>query len=186
MKAKPVTCLREPCGGDREVVGEASVAVPVGRANEQRKDDGSECRDPRIGRRQYWPHREKVRRGRAPRCQRTHARRYALSRDLGGLPVAGARKRRGRQSEAESEAADARRGGVGLTHSSEEAGEQSAGSRAAESVERRGWRNGRRKGKAMLRTQGREAPRGLYAGTERSGTAVQWAAVTTGARSRMR
>ena len=51
-------------------------------------------------------------------------------------------KRRGRQSQGSSRAADARRGGVGLTHSSEEAGEQSAGSRAAESVERRGWRDG--------------------------------------------
>ena len=53
MKVKPITCLREPCGGVREGVGEASVAVPVGGANEHRKDDGSECRVFQIGRRQH-------------------------------------------------------------------------------------------------------------------------------------
>ena len=42
----------------------------------------------------------------------------------------------------------------------------------AELAERRAGRNGRREGKAMLRTQSREAPRGLDAGPERSGTAV--------------
>ena len=42
----------------------------------------------------------------------------------------------------------------------------------AELAERRAGRNGRREGKAMLRTQSREAPSGLDAGPERSGTAV--------------
>ena len=37
MKVKPITCLREPCGGVREGVGEASVAVPVGGAIEVRQ-----------------------------------------------------------------------------------------------------------------------------------------------------
>ena len=58
MKRKPITCLREPCGRPREGAGEASVAVPVGRANEHRKNVGPECRVFQIGRRQHWSHRQ--------------------------------------------------------------------------------------------------------------------------------
>ena len=58
MKRKPITCLREPCGRPRERAGEASVAVPVGRANEHRKNVGPECRVFQIGRRQHWSHRQ--------------------------------------------------------------------------------------------------------------------------------
>ena len=112
MKTKPVTWLREPCGGDREVVGEASVAVPVGGAIEHRKSDGPECRVCQIGRRQHWPHREKVRGGRAPRCQRTHARRYAFCRELGDLRCAPG-VARGRDGKEKTEVIDVRNEEVG-------------------------------------------------------------------------
>ena len=51
------TFLREPCAGSREGAGEASVAVRMGGANEQRKDNDSGCRGFQIGRRQHHMHR---------------------------------------------------------------------------------------------------------------------------------
>ena len=56
-RSNQTTFLREPCVGSREGAGEASVAVRMGGANEQRKDDGSGCRGFQIGRRQYRVHR---------------------------------------------------------------------------------------------------------------------------------
>ena len=80
--------------------------------------------------------------------------------------------RRGRRSEGRSRSEDERRGGVGLGHSSDETNEQSVVCHVAELAERRAGRNGRREGKAMLRTQGREAPRWVrcWTGTERHGS----------------
>ena len=51
------TLLREPCVGSREGAGEASVAVRMDGAIEQRKDDDSGCRGFQIGRRQHHMHR---------------------------------------------------------------------------------------------------------------------------------
>ena len=113
-----------------------------------------------------------VRSGRAPRCRRTHARMYDRSRDLGDLCVTGAQASRSPKSRQKSRAEDVRRREVGLGHSTAEAGEQSGGSPVAESVEGRPGRNGRREGKAMLRTQSREAPSWArcWTGTERHGS----------------
>ena len=76
-----------------------------------------------------------VRFKRAPRRLRTHARMYVQGRDLGGL-LAAQRLGRGRQSQGSCRAEDERRGGVRCDDSSDEAGEQSAGDRVAELVER--------------------------------------------------
>ena len=46
---------REPCACHREVSGEVSVAVRVGRASEHRNRCLPECRDFLRGRRQHWP-----------------------------------------------------------------------------------------------------------------------------------
>lgn len=54
-----------------------------------------------------------------------------------------ARRSRGHRSRGRSRAEHARRGGVGLAHSTEEADEQGAGSRAAEWVEGRPVHDGR-------------------------------------------
>ena len=76
-----------------------------------------------------------VRFKRAPRRPRTQARMYVQGRDLGGL-LAAQRLGRGRQSQGSCRAEDERRGGVRCDDSSDEAGEQSAGDRVAELVER--------------------------------------------------
>ena len=76
-----------------------------------------------------------VRCGRALRRRRTHARMYVQGRDLGGL-LAAQRLGRGRQSQGSCRAEDERRGGVRCDDSSDEAGEQSAGDRVVELVER--------------------------------------------------
>ena len=49
--------LREPCVGSREGAGEASAAVRMDGAIEQRKDDDSGCRGFQNGRRQHHMHR---------------------------------------------------------------------------------------------------------------------------------
>ena len=112
----------------------------------------------------------RVRSGRAPRCRRTHARMYDRSRELGDLCATAALASRSLKSRQKAERRTHGAEEVGLGHSSEEVREQSAGSCAAEWMERRAGRNGRREGRAMLRTPSREAPRGLEAGRERSGT----------------
>ena len=56
-RSNQTTFLREPCAGSREGAGEASVAVRMDGAIEQRKDDGPGCRGFRIGRRQHRRHR---------------------------------------------------------------------------------------------------------------------------------
>ena len=160
--------LPEPCGRSREGTGEASAGVHVGRAIERRNVHSSECRGRLRSRRQHCSDRfGEVREGSAAsKNPRTHVR----SRSGAGRPlrchVVDAK------AKALSRAKDARRRGVGPRHSSDETGEQSTGCRVAESVERRPWRNGRREGKAMHRTQSREAPRWVrcWTGTERHGS----------------
>ena len=160
--------LPEPCDRSREGTGEASAGAHVGRAIERRNLHSSECRGRHLSRRQHCSDRfGKVREGSAAsKNPRTHVR----SRSEAGRPlrfhVVDAK------AKAMSQAKDARRRGVGPRHSSDEVGKQSTGCRVAESVERRPWRNGRREGKAMLRTQSREAPRWArcWTGTERHGS----------------
>ena len=68
------------------------------------------------------------------------------------------------------------------------AANKARGSRAAESLEGRPGRNGRREGKAILRMQRREAPSWVircWSGTERHGSPGR-GDVNTRARSRMR
>ena len=110
----------------------------------------------------------RVRSGRAPRCRRTQARMYVQRRDLGGLPVttvhstvvakvkAVAKRRMNGGEESDS-------GIVPLKRAN-----KAGGIPVAESVEGRPGRNGRREGKAMLRTQSREAPSWVrcWTGTE--------------------
>ena len=98
--------LPEPCGRSREGTGEASAGAHVGRANERRKDDGSECRDFQIGRRQDRAVREgEDREGSAvSKNPRTHVR--PMSGPGRSLRYRGA-QRRGRQSQGEIRAEDA-------------------------------------------------------------------------------
>jgi len=160
--------LPEPCGRSREGTGEASAGAHVGRAIERRNVHCSECRGRHRSRRQHRTDRfGEVREGSAAsKNPGTHVR----SRPGPGRPlrfhVVDAK------AKALSRAEDARRRGVGPRHSSDEGGEQSTGCRVAESVERRPWRNGRREGKAMLRTQSREAPSRVrcWTGTEWHGS----------------
>ena len=75
-----------------------------------------------------------VRKSGVPRCPRTQGRTYVLCRDLRGL-LAAQRFGRGRQSQGESRAEDARQGEVRCDDKSYEAGEQSVGAHVAELVE---------------------------------------------------
>ena len=89
-KDQPSTFLREPCVGTREGVGEASVAVRMGRLlSIESSWFGSAEAVIAVEGNTGWT--AKVRDGRAPRCQRTQARTYILCRDLGGLALTPAR-----------------------------------------------------------------------------------------------
>ena len=181
--------LPEPCGRSREGTGEASAGAHVGRAIERRNLHCSECRGRHHSRRQHCSDRYgEVREGSAAsKNPRTHVR----SRSGPGRPlrfhVVDAK------AKAMSRAKDARRRGVGPRHSSNEVGEQSAGCRVAESVERRPWRNGR----ALQAKHGPDTEPGDALGARACQRAArvtgacaprqfQRGAVTTGARSRMR
>ena len=76
--------------GTREGVGEASVAVRMGRllSIESSLIGSAEAVVAAEGK-TGWT--DRVRGSRAPRCQRTHARTYILCRDLGGLALTPAR-----------------------------------------------------------------------------------------------
>ena len=79
-----------PCVGVREGVGEASVAVRMGRLlSIESSLIGSAEAVVAVEGNTGWT--AKVRDGRAPRCQRTHARTYIWCRDLGGLGLSPAR-----------------------------------------------------------------------------------------------
>ncbi len=124
----------EPCGHPREGMGEASAGAHVGRAIERRKRCHSECRDSHIGRRQHCSHRfGEVREGSAAsKNPRTHVRtRSGLWR-----PPRCPALRAGPPKPRHCRVEDERRGGVRCDDSSDEAGEQSAGDRVAELVER--------------------------------------------------
>ena len=89
-KDEPSTFLREPCVGTREGVGEASVAVRMGRllsivSSMIGSAEAVIAVEGNTGRT------DRVRGGRAPRCQRTHARTKIWCRDLGGLALSLAR-----------------------------------------------------------------------------------------------
>ena len=56
-RSNQTTFLREPCVGPHEGASEASVAVRMGRAIEQRKACNPECRGFQSGRRQHRRHR---------------------------------------------------------------------------------------------------------------------------------
>ena len=76
-KDEPSTFLREPCVGTREGVGEASVAVRMGRllsivSSMIGSAEAVIAVEGNTGRT------DRVRGGRAPRCQRTHARNVNL------------------------------------------------------------------------------------------------------------
>ena len=89
-KDEPSTFLREPCVGAREGVGEASVAVRMGRLlSIESSLIGSAEAVIAVEGNTGWT--VTVRGSRAPRCQRTHARTYVLCRDLGGLVLSPAR-----------------------------------------------------------------------------------------------
>ena len=76
--------------GTREGVGEASVAVRMGRLlSIESSLIGSAEAVVAVEGNTGWT--AKVRDGRAPRCQRTHARTYIWCRDLGGLTLSPAR-----------------------------------------------------------------------------------------------
>ena len=77
--------------GAREGVGEASVAVRVGGANEHRKNSllGSAETVVPVEGNTGWT--AVVRASQALRCPRTQARTQILSRDLGGLALSPAR-----------------------------------------------------------------------------------------------
>ena len=133
--------LRESCAGRREACGEALTAVRVGRAIEHRKPS-SECRGFCVGRRLYGLSRYRPGAVRLRGVGEPKARTYDQCRDLGGLPVTVARG----VAVAQVKAVAKRR-----KHGGEESdrlivvrkpGEQSAGCRVADSVERRGRRNG--------------------------------------------
>ncbi len=163
--------LPEPCGRSREGTGEASAGAHVGRANEQRNTLNSECRGRHQGRRQYCSDRfGEVREGSA--VSENPGTHVCTNPGLGIPPRYHGALRRGRRSEGRSRSEDERRGGVGLGHSSDETSEQSVECHVAELAERRAGRNGRREGKARLRTQSREAPRWVrcWTGTERHGS----------------
>ena len=141
----------------------------------------------------YTDRTAKVRSGRALRCRRTQARMYDRSRDLGDLCVTAALASRSPKSRQKSRAEDARRREVGPTHSSEEAGEQSTGCRVADSVERRGRRNGSVwQAKHGPDTGPEDAPGAMARRRTARATGacasrpLERGAVTTGARSRMR
>ena len=134
--------VRESCAGRREAVGEALTAARVGRAIEHRKPS-SECRGFLKGRRQHGRSRYRLGAARLRGVGEPKARTYDQCRDLGGLPVTVARG----VAVAKAKAVAERR-----MHGGEESDqsivvrmrdEQSAGCRVAESVERRGWRDGR-------------------------------------------
>ena len=81
---------REPCVGTREGVGEASVAVRMGRLlSIESSLIGSAEAVVAVEGNTGWTAR--VRGSRALRCQRTHARTYIWCRDLGGLALSPAR-----------------------------------------------------------------------------------------------